>query len=50
MTELKFVGGGKRFFAGALAGSSAIVLHAKLAEKATGKVIEPHARGDTCEP
>lgn len=39
VTELKFVSGGKRFFAGALAGSSAVVLIAKFTEKESGKQI-----------
>lgn len=39
ITELKFVGGGKRFFAGALAGSSAVVMKAKFTEKETGRPI-----------
>lgn len=37
--ELKFVGGGARFFAGALAGSSAVVMRMKLTDKQTGRVI-----------
>jgi hypothetical protein len=39
VTELKFVSGGKRFFAGAWAGSSAVVLKAKFTEKESGKSI-----------
>jgi PBP1b-binding outer membrane lipoprotein LpoB len=39
VTELKFVSGGKRFWAGAMAGSSAVVLKAKFTEKETGKLI-----------
>jgi hypothetical protein len=39
VTELKFVSGAKRFFAGALAGSSAVILKAKFTEKETGKPI-----------
>lgn len=39
ITELKFVGGGTRFFAGALAGSSAVVMKAILTEKETGKTV-----------
>ena len=39
VTELKFVGGAKRFWAGAMAGSSAVVLKAKFTEKETGKLI-----------
>jgi hypothetical protein len=37
--EIKFVGGTSRFWGGALAGSSAVILEAKLTEKETGKVI-----------
>jgi hypothetical protein len=37
--ELKFVGGGQRFFAGALAGSSAVRMTVKLTDKASGNVI-----------
>ena len=39
VTELKFVSGGKRFFAGALAGSSAVNLNVKFTDKETGKPI-----------
>jgi hypothetical protein len=39
ITALKFVGGGKRFFAGAMAGSSAVVMHLRLTDAATGQVI-----------
>lgn len=39
ITEIKFISGGKRFWAGAMAGSSAIILNAKITEKETGKVI-----------
>lgn len=39
VTELKFVGGGKRFFAGAWAGSSAVILKATFTEKETDSVI-----------
>lgn len=38
-TEIKFISGGKRFFAGAMAGSSAVILKVKITEKETGKVI-----------
>jgi hypothetical protein len=37
--ELKFVGGGARFFAGALAGSSAVVMTLKLTDAASGRVV-----------
>lgn len=37
--ELKFVGGGARFFAGSLAGSSAVRMTVRLTDKATGEVI-----------
>lgn len=37
--ELKFVGGGARFFAGSLAGSSAVRMSVKLTDKATGEVV-----------
>lgn len=37
--ELKFVGGGGRFLAGALAGSSAVRMTVRLSDKATGEVI-----------
>lgn len=36
ITDLKFVGGGKRFFAGAFAGSSAVVMRARFIDKETG--------------
>jgi hypothetical protein len=39
ITEIKFISGGSRFWGGALAGSSAVILHARLTEKETGKVI-----------
>jgi hypothetical protein len=39
ITALKFVGGGKRFFAGAMAGSSAVDMHLRLTDAATGEVI-----------
>jgi hypothetical protein len=37
--ELKFVGSGARFFAGALAGSSAVLMHVELTDARTGRVI-----------
>jgi hypothetical protein len=41
---LKFVGGGKRFVAGAMAGSSAVVIRMRLTDVATGEVIaDPEA-------
>jgi hypothetical protein len=39
VTEIKFVGGGARFFVGPLAGSSAVIMNAKLTEQETGKII-----------
>jgi hypothetical protein len=39
ITELKFVSGGQRFFAGAMAGSSAVVMKAKFTDKESGKII-----------
>jgi len=39
ISEIKFINGGARFWAGALAGSSAIIMNAKISEKETGKVI-----------
>ena len=39
VTELKFVGGTKRVFTGALSGSSAVILKARFTEKETGKLI-----------
>ena len=39
VTEIKFIGGATRFWGGALAGSSAVVLRAQITEKETGKVI-----------
>lgn len=39
VTEMKFVGGAKRVFAGAFAGSSAVILKATFTEKETGAVI-----------
>lgn len=37
--ELKFVGSGARFFAGALAGSSAVLMHVELTDSQSGRVI-----------
>jgi hypothetical protein len=39
VVQLKFVDGGARFFAGALAGSSAVVMRLKLTDAATNQVI-----------
>ncbi len=39
ITEIKFIGGGARFWAGALAGSSAVILKVTITEKESGKVI-----------
>lgn len=39
IVQLKFVGGGARFFAGALAGSSAVLLRVKFTDAKTGQVI-----------
>lgn len=39
ITEIKFIGGGARFWAGALAGSSAVIAHVDLIDKETGKRI-----------
>ena len=39
VTELKFVSGTKRFFAGDFAGSSAVIMHLRLTDVETGKVI-----------
>jgi len=39
VTEMKFVSGGKRFWAGAAAGSSAVLMTVNLTDKATGNVI-----------
>jgi hypothetical protein len=49
VTEIKFISGGARFFAGAMAGSSAVILKVKYSEKETGKVIheaELYAKAD----
>jgi hypothetical protein len=37
--HIKFIGGGARFFAGPMAGSSAVVMKVRYFDKATGKVI-----------
>lgn len=39
IVKLKFVGGGARFFAGALAGSSAVLMRVKFTDAQTGRVI-----------
>jgi hypothetical protein len=39
VTQIKFIGTGARMWAGAYAGSSAVVLTAKITEKGTGRVI-----------
>ncbi len=39
VTQLKFVGGGKRFWAGSSAGSSAVILRARFSDKATGTEV-----------
>lgn len=39
ITELKFVSGTKRFFAGDFAGSSAVIMHLTLTDADTGQVI-----------
>jgi hypothetical protein len=39
IVELKFVGGGKRFFAGAMAGSSAVIMRLRLTDGNSGKLI-----------
>ena len=39
ITELKFVSGTKRFFAGDFAGSSAVIMHLRLTDADTGKII-----------
>lgn len=39
IVQLKFVGGGARFFAGALAGSSAVLMQVKFTDVQTGRVI-----------
>ena len=43
VTEIKFINATARVWGGAMAGSSAVILRAKITEKETGKVIaEPH--------
>jgi hypothetical protein len=43
VTEIKFINATSRVWAGAMAGSSAVILRVKLTEKETGRVIgEPH--------
>jgi len=39
VTQIKFIGGAARFWAGPAAGSSAIIMHAMIIEKETGKTI-----------
>lgn len=39
ITEIKFINGSARFWAGPLAGSSAVIIDAKISEKESGKVI-----------
>lgn len=39
ITDLKFVGGGQRFVAGAFAGSSAVVMRARVLDKDAGKEL-----------
>jgi hypothetical protein len=39
VTQLKFVDGGTRFFAGAFAGSSAVVMQLKLTDETTNEVV-----------
>jgi len=39
ITEIKFISGGKRFLAGAMAGSSIVVLKARITEKETGRLV-----------
>lgn len=39
IVQLKFVGGGARFFAGALAGSSAVLMRVRFIDAQTGRVI-----------
>lgn len=39
IVQLKFVGGGARFFAGAMAGSSAVLMRVKFTDAQTGRVI-----------
>lgn len=39
ITEIKFINGAARFWAGAMAGSSVVVMQARITEKETGRVI-----------
>jgi hypothetical protein len=39
VTEIKFIGGGARVWAGAMAGSSAVLMTARITEKETGRVV-----------
>jgi hypothetical protein len=39
VTDIKFINGTARFWAGPLAGSSAVIMNARITEKETGKVI-----------
>ncbi|HEX2861265.1 MAG TPA: hypothetical protein VHN79_06480 [Lacunisphaera sp.] len=39
VTEIKFIGGGARTFAGAFAGSSAVILKVTITEKETGRIL-----------
>jgi hypothetical protein len=39
VTEIKFISGGARFWAGAMAGSSAVIMKVTITEKETGRVI-----------
>lgn len=39
ITEIKFISGGKRALAGAMAGSSAVIIVAKITDKETGAVV-----------
>jgi hypothetical protein len=39
VTEIKFISGGSRFWAGALAGSSAVILTATITDKESGQVV-----------
>jgi hypothetical protein len=43
VTDIKFINATSRVWAGAMAGSSAVIIRARISEKETGKVIaEPH--------
>ena len=39
VTEIKFIGGAVRFWAGAIAGSSAVIMHTTITEKETGQIV-----------